>query len=343
MKKSFALTTILALGFAASAQPTDLNSVKTYLLTRLELQKAGTSALKTAAQRYYDLAKTANFDYKKLAQSTDATRNALRDARAGWVKASPVYESVEGIVAGVESLAEYDLNLDAGASKLEGGDAVVTFDLKLPNGKTLEKPGNLFGINESTLWGTFAAFSSGVTFDLDGNGQIGFGDALPDANVLKAAADLLDSKTQDLINSGKAWQPTLSDVFGAMVANVPTVAPVFLERWKNSRFVIGTKSTSRDFVVISSLNDLLGNVTSWQQLYKGVSGAVKQKNSNLDAQINTGLSDLRTWVAKLTTQEKSRAFTPEQASLIYKEGDNRATAITGKISQAAALLGVKGN
>jgi hypothetical protein len=341
MKKILALTIALAFAATANAQTMNLNSVKTYLLQRLELQKAGTSALKAGAQRYYDLAKRLDFDYRKLAQNATATRNALKDARAGWVAASPVYESVEGIVAGVETLADFDLNLDAGTSKLEGGDAVVTFDLKLPNGKILEKPGNLFGINESTLWGTFAQFSSGSKFDVDGDGQIGFGDALPEANVLKAAADLLDAKTQELIQTSNTWQPTLGDVFGALTANVPTVAPVFLERWKNSRFVLGSKSTLRDFVVISSLRDLVGNVSSWQQLYRGVSGNVKSKNASLDRQINEGLGNLRIWAEKLVAQEAKRQFTPEQAALIYKEGDNRATAITGKISQAAALVGVK--
>jgi hypothetical protein len=341
VKKIVILSAALTVLGVASAQQTNLGSVKTYLLQRLELQKAGTNALKLGAQRYYDLAKTANFDYQKLVQNASATRNALKDARAGWVSASPVYESVEGIVAGVESLAEFDLNLDAGTSKLEGGDAVVTFDLKLPNGKTLAQPGNLFGVNESALWGTYAQFSSGVKFDVDGDGKIGFGDALPEANVLKAAADLMDTKTQALIDAGKAWQPTLGDVFGALTANVPTVAPVFLERWKNSRFVLGAKSTQRDFVVISSLRDLVGNISSWQQLYRGVSPSVNAKNPNLNRQIDEQLGALRLWAERLVASEAKRQFTPEQATLITKEGDNRATAITGKISQAAALLGLK--
>ena len=65
--------------------------------------------------------------------------------------ASPTYESVEGIVAGVELLVIFDVNLDAGASKAEGGDNIVSFDLKLPNGIILTQPGNLFDITEATL------------------------------------------------------------------------------------------------------------------------------------------------------------------------------------------------
>jgi hypothetical protein len=326
----------------ATAQTADLGVVKTYLLNQLAVQKAGTSSLRAASQKYFELAKAANFDYAKLgAGNPDAVRKALQEARNGWRKASPVYESVEGIVAGVEMLSEFDLNLDAGASKLDGGDGVVTFDLKLPNGKTIEKPGNLFGVNEGALWGSEKSFSSSVKFDVDKDGQIGLGDQLPDANVLKAASDMMDEMTGQLIERGNAWKPSLSDVFGALTANVPTVSPVFLDRWKTSRFVLGDKATRRDFNVISSLNDLIGNVASWQKLYAGLSGAVNTKNANLNAQIVDGLSSLNAWAVKLAAQEKSRRFTPEQAELIIKEGDNRATAITGKITQAAALMGVK--
>ena len=128
---------------------------------------------------------------------------------------------------------------------------------------------------------------------------------------------------------------------GALTANVPTVAPVFIDRWKTSRFILGDKATRRDFNVISSLSDLSGNISSWQRLYTGVSASVKAKNASLDKQISDGLSSLKSWAAKLEAQENTRRFTPEQAEAILKEGDNRATAITGKITQAAALLGVK--
>jgi hypothetical protein len=40
-------------------------------------------------------------------------------------------------------------------------------------------------------------------------------------------------------------------------------------------------------------------------------------------------------------QEKVRRFSLEQAELVYKEADNRATAVTGKLVQAAALLGLR--
>ncbi len=313
--------------------------VKSYLLERVALQKTSTAAFKAAAESYLNLAKAQNLNYTKL--TTSASRTAILEARAAWKRASPIYESVEGIVAGVPMLSSFDLNLDAGSSAKDGGDTVVEFDLKLGNGQVLVKPGNAFGVAEATLWGTDKGYSSGVPFDLDNNQKIDFGDVLPNAFVLQAVADKLDELTKQLLETAKKWNPSTADVFGALLGNVPTAASVFIGRWKNSRFVLGDKSTQRDFNVISSLNDLVQNVSSWQKLYLGVSSSVKAKNPSLDAQINTGLSSLKSWAQQLEAQEKTRRFTPEQAEIISQEGENRATAITGRIAQAAALLGVK--
>lgn len=338
MKAKFTMLTVAAL--FCGAQAADLSGVKTYLTGKITAQIAGTAALKTAADQYYVLAQASGFDYHKLAANPQ-TRKVVQAARAGWEVASPVYEDMEGIVAGVEQLSAFDTSLDAGTSGAQGGENVVKFDLKLPSGKVLPRPGNLFGVNEETLWGTNKAYSSGVAFDMNGNGRMDFGDQLPDANVLKAAADMLDSESRKLQQAAGAWTPSREDVFGALVANVPTVGPVFFEDWKSSPFVLGTQSRRKDFVVISRMSDLTGNVASWQAMYRGLSPDVKAKNAALDTQIQGGLNELAGYVAKLVAREKTRRYTPEQAEALQKEAQNRATVITGRLTQAAALLGVK--
>lgn len=341
-RPGFALSlTLLSVGATAADTSGPLSSVKTYLIGRLSVQAAGTAQLVKGADAYYALAKAATFDYRKLSANKAAVQAALKTARGGWTRASPVYEEVEGIVAGVASLSHFDLILDAGTSAKEGGEDVVSFDLKLPSGKVLVKPGNLFGVNEGTLWSTVSGFSSGTAFDVDGDGKLGFGDRLPDASVLKAAAAELNRQTGELQKAAAAWTPTRADVFGALVGNVPTVGPVFFENWKTSRFVLGVKTTRTDFVVISRLSDLNGNVASWEAMYRGLSAEVKAKNPQLDAQIASGLKGLNSYVARLATQEGTRRFTPEQADTLQAEAQNRATAITGHLTQAAALLGVK--
>lgn len=337
MKLSLLLLTATLTGMAGAAP---LDGVKTYLGGKLAVQAAGTEQLTRAADRYYALAKAAGFDYRKLAKNAQ-TRAVLQEARAGWSKASPAYEEIEGIVAGVDALSRFDLILDAGTSAAEGGEAVVPFDLRLPSGKVLPKPGNLFGLNEAALWGTVKAFGSGVPLDVDGNGRIDFGDGLPDANVLKAAAAELNRQTLALRRAAGAWTPTRADVFGALAGNVPTVGPVFFENWKTSRFVLGSRSRRTDFVVISRLSDLGGNVRSWQAMYAGLSPDVRARSAPLDAQIRAGLGDLAAFVGRLEAQERRRRFTPEQAETLQAEAQNRATAITGRLTQAAALLGVR--
>jgi len=337
MKGTFLLLGALLLPTASAA---DLNGVKTYLNSKVTVQLAGTAALAGAADRYYRLARDANFDYRRLASHPQA-RAALQAARAGWQKASPAYEDIEGIVAGVQRLSEFDLILDAGTSAEDGGEDVVPFDLKLPDGRTLARPGNLFGVNEAALWGTVRAYSSGVPADVNGNGKLDFGDQLPDANVLRAAAQALHTRSLELQKAAAAWKPTREDVFGALVGNVPTVGPVFFEDWKTSPFVLGSRSTRKDFVVISRLSDLRGNVASWRAMYRGLSPDVRARSAALDSQIQTGLNDLSALVDRLVQRERTRRYTPEQAEQLQREAQNRATVITGRLTQAAALLGVK--
>ena len=136
----------------ATASKADLSGIKTYLTGKTTELKHATAALAQVSDRYYAQAQAANFDYAALAKNPDALKTVM-DARAAWIVASPLYEQMEGIVAGTPALAQYDVDIDAGSSKAQGGDNVVSVDVTLPDGKLLEKPGNLFGVTESTLWG----------------------------------------------------------------------------------------------------------------------------------------------------------------------------------------------
>lgn len=112
---------LLSLSLWFPSAQAQVESVKSYLIERVTQQKAATAQLAEAAGRYEAIVRNAGFQYASLAQQHGpAIRNALRDARMAWIKASPIYESVEGIVAGVELLSDFDLNLDAGASGAEG-------------------------------------------------------------------------------------------------------------------------------------------------------------------------------------------------------------------------------
>ncbi len=176
--------------------------------------------------------------------------------------------------------------------------------------------------------------------DFNGNGQTDLGDTLPDAQVLKAAAEAFAKYTAELQAKGEAWQPTEAEAFGALVGNVPTVAD-FMEGWKNSRFVEGSKSTERGFVATSRLSDLRDNLQSWQTIYAGLSPHVQAVDAAQDKRITEGLQTLHDYISGLYDQEKGgKHFTPEEADALTQQGQDQATTITGQLTQVAAQLNV---
>lgn len=320
----------------------DLSGVKSYLQNKIILLQSSTSSLKQASGTFYGLAQQAQFDYLKLKTMPDAL-TSLNQAREAWKLASPAYEQMEGIVAGVSSLSEFDLILDAGDAGSVGGENVAPVDLKLPNGKVLEKPGNIFAVTESTLWGTDPAFMvKDQWFDFNANGTQDFGDAMPDANILKAGSDALDDYSNQLAEAAKNWTPTDSEAFTALTADIPTVGE-FFESWKNSRFVSGDLSQkSRDFGVISRLSDIVDNVTSWQTIYSGLSPLAKSSDASQDTLINQDLTELKTFVSDLYKQEQEgKQFSPEDADALGNQAQQKADALNGRVTQLAATLNIK--
>jgi hypothetical protein len=327
---------------AGAPAAADLSGIHAYLVERIDALAASTAALETAANRYYELAAAEEFDYAALWQEQQpAVIETLEAARAAWKKASPQYEQMEGIVAGTPALAAFDVILDAGASGADDPQNAAPIDLHLPDGRTLEKPGNLFGVTESALWGAFADYAApGVTADWDGDGAVAFGETLPDANVLKAGAEALDAQVLALAEAAAAWEPSLSDAFTALVVMTPTMSEYFAS-WRDSRFVAGDASTQRDFVAISRLADMQDILGGLEVVYAQVQPLAAAVDAAQAEQAAAGLADLRAYVAGIYAEEQGgRRFTPEEADLLGAEAQNRATAIAGQITQLAALLAV---
>jgi hypothetical protein len=332
---------MLAASVAQAQSDVDLNAIKTYLMDNAGVLQENGARLQAAAESYYMLVDGAGFDYATLwTQQRTAVITALLEARDAWLIASPLYEQVEGVVAGTPSLAEFDVILDAGASGEDDPEGGVMFDLTLRDGRVLARPGNLFGVLESTLWGTRSDYSSGVPADINLNSALEFGEILPDANVLLAAAETFAQYTRDLGAAGEAWQPTVEDAFTALVVMVPTMSEYF-GAWRDSRFVLGDASEQTDFVVISRLADIEDILGGLIVVYDNVRPLVSGADSAQDAQIYQGLQDLRGYVADLLVQEQGgRVFTPEEADIFGTEAQGRAQAITGQIAQVAALLNI---
>lgn len=326
----------------SSDQPAvDLSAIKQYLTTNAATLSEAAQELKVASDAWYADAEANGFDYAALYSADPQKAQAqVEAARAAWIKASPLYEKIEGVVAGTPSLSHYDVDLDAGSAATDDPENAVSFDITLPNGTVLEKPGNLFGVAESTLWGTWDAYRAPVDADFDGDGTVEFGESLPDANVLKGSADLLAQMTSDLVASANEWQPTTSDAFTALVVMVPTMSEYF-QSWKDSRFVSGDASVQRDFVAISRLADIQDILGGLEIVYGGVRPLTNGVDTAQAAQIAGDMTGLREFVAGIFAQEQQGTkFTREDADTMGAEAQNRATAITGMIAQMAAQLNV---
>jgi len=328
--------------YAQDTENADLAAIKTYLMTTAAELKTNTEALVEASQAYYDLAEAADFDYEALwADDAEAVTAAFTAARESWIAASPLYEQIEGVVAGVPVLSEYDVILDAGVSVEEDPENAADFSITLPDGTVMEKPGNIFGLLEGTLWGTRTEFNSGVWADLDENGDQDFAETLPDANYLLGMAQSLDSHVSELIDSGEAWEPNETDAFTALVVMVPTMSEYF-GAWKESRFVLGEDSTQTDFVVISRLADIEDILGGLVVIYDSVSPSIASVDAAASEQIRVDLVDLLTYVSDLYVQEQDgRVFMPEEADFFGSEAQDRAQSIAGQIAQVAALLNIE--
>jgi hypothetical protein len=348
---SFALLVLALLGACVpAATPTlvsppragaDLSGIRAYLLEKIAAMEAAAADLQSSSSRYYELAEAFSFDYSALWAARPAeTAQALVEAKSAWMIASPLYEQMEGIVAGVPSLSRYDVILDAGASGAEDPDNAAPYDLALSDGRLLERPGNLFGVLESALWGTESAFNA-LAADLDSSGALDFGESLPDAHVLVAAADALVAYSGELASSAQDWQPSESDAFTALVVMIPTMNEYF-NSWKNSRFVSGPDSTQRDFVAISRLSDIQDILGGLQIVYQGVKPLVASADADQAARIEGSLADLKTYVSGIHAQETNgKRFSAEEADILGAEAQDRATALTGQIAQIAAQLEIK--
>jgi hypothetical protein len=321
------------------AAGTDLGAIKDYLLQHTERLSGDVATLKENAQQYHDLAEQSDFDTKKmLADNREEVAQILGDAKKTYTDANPAYEEMEGVVAGVPSLADYDVIIDAGADGSDPENA-VPFSIKTEDGKTYKQPGNLFFLLESSLYGTEPKWSS--KGDLDGDGKVEFGEALPDPRFYLAAVDEFDKQAKELDTSAKAWSPTEQDALTALVVMTPTMSEYF-EAWKNSRFVAGDKATEKSFVGASRLQDIADILGGLKLIYANVQPKIEEANQEQAEQTGQSLSELEAFAARLRDQEADgKKFTAEDADTLGRQAQDQAEAIAGQITQAAKQLNIE--
>jgi hypothetical protein len=341
-KDDNAATTPKSTASAQAAQQADLDAIKTYLLEHTERLKASVGQLQQDAQAYYDLAKASDFDYAKLLSGHREEVAALvKKLQDDHIRANPDYEQMEGVVAGVPSLADYDVIIDAGSDGSDPENA-VPFDLKTPAGKTFKQPGNFFALIETSIFGTEPKFDAkGVRADLDGDGKVTFPEALPDADFLIAAANDFVKYANELDESAKQWQPTLEDAFTAVVVMTPTMSEYF-DAWKNSRFIAGSKAEEKGFVATSRLSDIRDILGGLVLIYDSIKPAVDTVDQPQADQTKTQLGELHQFAERLFTEEQGgKKFTASEADTLGSDAQTKAESIAGQVSQSAGQLNLK--
>ena len=299
------------------------------------------TTLAADAEAYHALAEEAGFDYEKLlAEKPDEVAALIKKMQGSFQEANPAYEEMEGVVAGVPSLADFDVIIDAGADKSDPENA-VPFSITTPAGKTYEQPGNFMFLTETALWGTEDQFAAkGVEPDLDGDGKVEFGEALPDADFLVAATKDFAANAKELDVAGQEWEPTPEDAMTALVVMTPTMSEYFAA-WKNSRFVAGDKAEETAFVAASRLQDIADILGGLVLVYDNVEPMIAEDNPEQAEQTGAELKELEQYAADLRDEEAGgRKFTADEADTLGSEAQDRAEAIAGQVSQAAGRLGI---
>ena len=326
---------------AKSGEPS-LQAIKTYLTDHTEALAADADSLNKGAEEYYKLAESKNFDYEKLMkEDRDKVQSFVKKAQADFRKANPDYEEMEGVVAGTPSLADYDVIIDAGSDGSDPENA-VPFSIKTPRGKTYKQPGNLNFLVETTVFGTEDKFQAeGVKADLNGDGKVEFGEAVPNADFYLGTTRTFKRYADELNAAAKKFKPNNSDAFTSLVVMTPTMSEYF-EAWKNSRFIAGSNAKETAFVASSRLNDIEDILSGLVLTYENIRPTIDKADNAQAEQTQNELVRLRDFVAKLRKQEADgKKFTAEEADTLGTQAQEQAEEIAGQVTQAAARLNVK--
>jgi len=326
----------------AAAGGAQLEPVKTYLTDHSAELVAQAELLQADADEYYALAESVDFDYERLLEQHGAeVEQILADSKQAFVAANPAYEEMEGIVAGVPRLAQYDVDIDAGSDASTPEDA-VSFTLTTPQGEKLKQPGNLFFLAETALYGTNPELGAeGVEPDVDGDGKVEFGEGLPDADVYKATADEFLRQAESLDEDAQEFEPTPSDALTSIVVMTPTMSEYF-EAWKNSRFIAGEDAEELGFVATSRLADIADILGGILVTYDGMQPMIATENAQQAKQTRVELQSLVDFAADLRDREaEGEQFNAKQADALGAQAQAQAEAIAGQVTQAAKQLEVE--
>lgn len=299
---------------AQSAEVKDVGGVKTYLLKTIDKMKLASADFLVNAQAY-QMALAKGQDIQPLIKKMQENYKAMD---------SFGYETIEGMIGGIESLSAYDIYLDAGVPKSEGPDDIAPVVLDLGNGAKVDQEGSLFThIIEPALWG---ANDRWLTEGKKGK--------VPRPEVLLAAAKDVDRKIGLLQADANKLNPTTKDLVGAMITMTPTLSDYF-EDWKESRF---SDEKSGKFNAVSRVSDMRGIMGSCALMYSGIHSDLATKDQALAASIQKGFKEILAFLEDIDAQEKKGTISPAIIDEMAQQAKSRTDKLVPQIEQAQVLL-----
>ncbi|MBX7158439.1 MAG: hypothetical protein K1X66_08660 [Verrucomicrobiae bacterium] len=338
MKYAYLSLILSVVCFHSLPATTDITSVKTYLLDTVGKMKTASIDFVKNAEAYQKIIQTYQGDYQTAYQKAQPEIQKLIAAMQDNYKAmdSFGYETVEAIVAGVSTLADYDIYLDAGVPKADGPENVAPVTLKLSNGKVIDQEGSLFTyLIEPALWGGNPRWCAPL--DLNQDGKIAPRESLPQTEFILAVAQDVDQKITALLRDARAWQPTQQDCFSALVLMTPTLSDYF-EDWKESRY---SDSTSGRFSAVSRLSDMEGIMQSCSVLYSAVHNKITTEDKALAKAIKVGFHDILDFIEKLQQKENKGEITAAEIDELANQAKEKTDKLLPQIEQGAALLEIQ--
>jgi Imelysin len=329
------LASVLAFSMPANAAVKDVDGVKSYLVDVTSKMDAAAAKFAENAKAYAAIIDAYKGDYATAYAAKKSEIDALvKDMRENYkAMDSYGYETVEGIVGGVDSFAHYDRDLDAGVPAAEGAEGVAEVILPLRNGEKIDRKGSVFTfIIEPALWGGDPRWITPL--DLDGDGKIAPRESLPKAEVLLAASDYSAKQIASLKSDSSNWKPTTADCISAMIVMTPTLSDYF-EDWKESRY---SEKQSGHFFAVSRVSDMRGIMGSCAIMYQAVDPEVAAKDPALAKSVRKGFDGITVFLDKIDAKEKDGTVTLAEIDEMASQAKGHTDKLVPQIEQAQALV-----
>ena len=330
-------------GVSAHAEATGLGAIKSYLLGKVTTMDKASHDFATNAAAYEKIVKANGGDYNQAVMKDGDQLLGLITKMQGDYRAihNTGYETIEGIVAGVKPLVDFDTYLDAGVPKAEvSTDSPASpLVLKSADGKTIiDHGGNLFHyVMEPALWGTKQVFVK--LLNPEAQAKAKGTKVVPRADVLTAASQDCARKMDELLAASQRWQPTLDQCVGALVWMTPTLNGYF-EDWKDSRY--NPSAATGRYVAESRVVDMRGIMFSLQLSYNAIMPEIATKDAALARKLEQDYNSIITFIDKVELREKKgNKLTVQEIDEMAYQAKAMTDQLVPRLKQVVAILGLK--